>query len=85
MKAIAILWVIVTLAVAFLCGCTESYDSQHAIYKFIPPADRSWTDRFGDTDNTRMKYTVSELRVVVAEQGKRLLALELVDPNEVKK
>ncbi len=84
---------LVVLAFA-VCGCqTEpqiKYDPDDAIYKFIPAAGDDWIEQFGDTDNTRMKHTVSELRVVVAAQGNmlkaheaRLKALEPADPNEV--
>lgn len=80
-----------------VCGCQESvkYDAADPIYKFIPLADKSWTDRFGDTDDTRMKHSMSELRVVVAAQGQQLKALKafvtkihdpnMFDPNEVTK
>ncbi len=68
---------------------TVAYDPNDAIYKFIPVAGDDWIEQFGDTDDTRMKHTVSELRVVVASVSKRLLALEnqnvVVDPNDVKK
>ncbi len=71
---------VIIIAVLCLAGCqTEPkivYDPNHAIYKFIPLADKSWVDMFGDTDDTRMKHSLSELRVVVAAQGNLIKAHE---------
>lgn len=66
---------------------TGSYDPNNAIYKFIPLAGADWIEKFGDSDDTRMKHTISELRVVVADMNRRILAIEktVSDPNEVKK
>jgi hypothetical protein len=59
----------------------DAYDPNDAIYRYIAPADPSWIEKFGDDERTRLIHSISELRVVVAAQSKRLLALE--DPNEV--
>lgn len=90
---------IMVLAALCLAGCSATadkqeklaYDSADGIYKFIPVADKTWTDQFGDNHKTRMVHSQSELRVVVADQGRRLLALTervtalepVVDPNTV--
>jgi hypothetical protein len=66
---------------------TAVCDPCDPIYKFIPPADPSWTEMFGDNERTRLIHSISELRVVVVDQGIRLLGLEKAldpnDPNEV--
>jgi hypothetical protein len=75
---------------------SKSYDPNDPIYKFIPEADPSWIKEFGDNERTRLLHTISELRFVVAMQGKRMMELEqwlktqygldelYSDPNEVK-
>jgi hypothetical protein len=60
-----------------------NYDPNDPIYKFIPEADPSWIKEFGDNERVRLIHSISELRVVVANMGKRLLELEK-EPNEVK-
>ncbi len=65
-------------------GPNDVYDPNNPIYKFIPEAGDDWKKAFGDTDDTRMKHTISEMRVIMAGIGRRLLVLEnLADPNEV--
>jgi len=54
----------------------DSYDADNPAYKFIPAAPGEWIERFGDNERTRLLHTISELRVVVADQGRRLIALE---------
>lgn len=54
----------------------RKYDPNDPAYKFIPPAPKEWRDKFGDTERTRLIHSISELRVVVAEQSKHILALE---------
>jgi len=70
-------------------GCNEEqvtvkagYNPNDPIYKFINPAPEDWTGQFGDNERTRLLHSISELRVVVAAQGLRILSLE--DPNRVK-
>ena len=71
------------LAGKMLEAIEPSYDPNDPIYKFIPEAGDDWKKTFGDTDDTRMKHTISEIRVMVAQIGQRLLVLEnLADPNE---
>ena len=52
------------------------YDPNDPAYKFIPAAPKEWTDKFGDNERTRLIHSISELRVVVAAQSKRILELE---------
>lgn len=68
---------------------TQNYDPNDPIYRYIPPAESSWIEQFGDNERTRLLHSISEIRVVVAAQSKRLFELESrfpdvngVDPNE---
>lgn len=45
-------------------------------------APSDWVARFGDNERTMLLHAVSELRVIVAAQGRRILALE-ADSNDV--
>ena len=45
-------------------------------------APDDWVRQFGDSERTMLIHAVSELRVVVAAQGKRLLALEAWQKNQ---
>lgn len=64
----------------------NSYDQNDGIYKFIPSAPEDWLKLFGDNERTRLLHSISELRVVVANQGRRILELEAKlkpkEPNE---
>ena len=63
---------------------SKLYDPNRPEYKFLQPAPKDWTDRFGDTERTCLIHAISELRVVVAAQSRRLLELEKkLEPNEV--
>jgi hypothetical protein len=57
------------------------YDPNDPAYKYIPEADPTWIEKFGASERTRLLHSISELRFVVAAQGRRIMALE--DPNEV--
>lgn len=63
---------------------TAPFDPCDPIYKFIQPAPADWAQRFGANERTALIHAISELRVVVAAQGRKLLALEAYhrDPNE---
>jgi len=72
---------------------TEPFDPCDPAYKFLQPPPKDWADQFGNNERTCLIHAISELRVVVAAQGKRILELEAwrqkhdpkpVDPNEVK-
>ena len=80
MKELIITIALLILFAVMFAGCATEpkviYDSNNPIYKFIPPADDSWIEKFGDNDDTRMKHTISELRVVVAAQGNNLKAFD---------
>jgi hypothetical protein len=54
----------------------EVYDPNAPEYRWIPEAPSDWTGQFGANERTRLLHAISELRAVVAAQGKRLLALE---------
>jgi len=58
------------------CTFDDSYDPNDPIYQLIPEAPSDWIEKFGDTERTRLIRCLSELRVVVALQGKRLKELE---------
>jgi len=60
---------------------TESYDPNDGAYKFIPEAPADWREQFGTNERTRLLHSISELRVVVARQGR--LLMEMRDPNKV--
>ena len=73
---------------------TDPFDPCDPAYKFLQPAPKDWADQFGNNERTCLIHAVSELRVVVAAQGKRILELEAwrqmhdpkpADPNEGKK
>ena len=71
---------------------TEPFDPCDPAYKFMVPPPKDWAEKFGNNERTMLIHAVSELRVVVAAQGQRLLALEAIhkdeltpkDPNEEK-
>jgi hypothetical protein len=52
------------------------YDPNDPAYKYIPEADPTWIEKFGASERTRLLHSISELRFVVAAQGKRLVELE---------
>jgi len=55
---------------------TEPFDPCDPAYKFINPPPKDWAEKFGNSERTMLIHAVSELRVVVAAQGLRILALE---------
>ena len=55
---------------------TELFDPCDSAYKFLQAPPKDWTDQFGNNERTMLIHAVSELRVVVAAQGKRLMDLE---------
>ena len=55
---------------------TIQYDPNDLVYKFLSQPPLNWTEQFGDNERTAIIHAISELRVVVVEQGRRLLALE---------
>ena len=76
---------------------TEPFDVNDLAYKFfqtnygepnapkLQSAPDDWVQRFGDSERTLLLHAVSELRVIIAIQNKRILELEKrKDPNEVK-
>lgn len=79
---------------------TASFDPCDPAYRFLAPPPKDWIVQFGNNERTMLIHAVSELRVIVAEQGRRLLELEkrvkaletlidnvglgFDDPNEVK-
>jgi hypothetical protein len=83
-------YAIVVMAVLILAGCATTqteqkpYDPNDAAYKYIPAAPPDWIEMFGDNERTRLLHTISELRVVVGNIGKRMME-PVVDPNEVTK
>lgn len=88
-----VIYSLLALMIAFILGyvfCVVegerdllwSYDPNDRAYKFIPEAPDDWIAEFGTSERTRLLHSISELRVVVAAQGKRILALE--DPNTPK-
>jgi hypothetical protein len=65
-----------------------NYDPNDPIYQFIPAAHDSWIEKFGDSHKTRMVHSISELRVITGQLGKRLLELEKqeskpIDVNDI--
>ncbi len=80
---------------------TEPFDPCDPAYRFINPPPKDWAEKFGNSERTMLIHAVSELRVVVAAQGARILSLEadvkklkqlhfedfavVTDPNEGKK
>lgn len=60
----------------------NGYNPDDPIYRYIVPADETWTDKFGDTERVRLIHAISELRVVVNNQGR--LLQQMLDPNGVK-
>jgi hypothetical protein len=90
--AMPLLTVILAVASGYAFWCFEveprigedlTYDPNDPAYKFIPEAGADWIEKFGNSERTRLLHTISELRVVVAGQNKRLRDLE--DPNGVTK
>lgn len=81
---------------------TEPFDPCDPAYKFLQirygdpnnphwqAAPDDWIQKFGNNERTCLIHAISELRVVVAAQGRRLLDIESKpnidkkDPNEVK-
>lgn len=63
---------------------TAPFDPCDPIYKFLRPPPPDWAERFGDNERTCLIHAVSELRVVVSAQSKRLVELEAYhkDPND---
>lgn len=68
---------------------TAPFDPCDPAYKFMVPPPKDWAEKFGNNERTMLIHAVSELRVVVAAQSKRLLALEewqkkqpVWDPND---
>lgn len=55
---------------------TEPFDPCDPAYKFLQPPPKDWAEKFGANERTMLIHAISELRVVVAAQGKRLMALE---------
>lgn len=89
---------------------TSPFDAGDPAYKFfqtnygepnkpkMQAAPDDWIQKFGNNERTMLLHTISELRVVVAQQGDRILGLEkwnksvqdtmipeIKDPNEAKK
>ena len=70
---------------------TAPFDPCDPAYKYLAPPPKDWAGPFGNNERTMLIHAVSELRMVVAAQGKRLIELEKrvkasepVDPNTVK-
>jgi hypothetical protein len=85
---VLVLTLVMGLFIMYLAGCKkkDSYNPNDLAYKFIPPAPKEWTDQFGDTERTRLIHSISELRIVVANQSRHILALEKkIDPNAKEK
>ena len=67
---------------------TEQFDGSDPAYKFfqttfgdandpnVQAAPDDWVGQFGDSERTLLLHTISELRVVVASQGRKLMDLE---------
>lgn len=55
---------------------TEPFDPCDPAYKFLQPPPKDWAEKFGYSERTMLIHAISELRAVVAQQGKRLMALE---------
>lgn len=62
---------------------TEPFDPCDPAYKFLQPPPKDWSEKFGYNERTALIHAISELRVVVATQGKRLMALEAIHKNEL--
>lgn len=62
---------------------TEPFDPCDPAYKFLQAPPKDWAEKFGNNERTALIHAVSELRVVVAAQSKRLLALEALHKNEL--
>jgi hypothetical protein len=50
----------------------------------LQAAPDEWIKQFGNNERTALFHTISELRVVVANQSRRIMALEARDPNGLK-
>ena len=61
---------------------TAPFDPCDPAYKFMVPPPKDWADKFGNNERTMLLHAVSELRVVVAQQAKRLIALEAYHKDE---
>jgi len=75
---------VVLIPVAFYAGSkhSDNYDTSDTIYKFIPEAPQDWIDKFGQSERTRLMHSISELRVVVQEQSKHIIAIESILQKE---
>jgi hypothetical protein len=75
---------------------TATFEPADGIYKFcqtdfgepnkpkLQSAPDDWVKQFGNNERTLLFHTISELRMVVANQSKRIMALEAGDPNGLK-
>jgi len=66
----------------YIVSTTESntYNPNDEIYMYIPPANDTWTEKFGDNERTRLISSLSELRIVTHNQG--LILQSMLDPND---
>ena len=74
---------------------TEPFDPCDPAYKFIQTnfgepnkpkwqaAPDDWILKFGNNERTMLIHSISELRVVVAQQTKRLMVLEAIHKDEL--
>jgi hypothetical protein len=62
---------------------TAPFDPCDPAYRFMQAPPKDWAERFGNSERTMLIHAVSELRVVVAQQGQRLLALEAIHKVEL--
>ena len=56
--------------------CDPNDPSFDMAYKFLQMPTKDWTDQFGANERTLLIHALSELRVVVAAQSRRLMDLE---------
>ena len=52
------------------------YDPNDEIYSYLPEPPGHWKEKYGDVERTRLIHALSEQRIAIALQGKRLKELE---------
>ena len=54
----------------------DIYDPNDEIYSYLPEPPGHWKEKYGDVERTRLIHALSEQRIAIALQGKRLKELE---------
>ena len=52
------------------------YDPNDEIYSYLPEPPGHWKEKYGDVERTRLIHALSEQRIAIALQGRRLKELE---------